>query len=122
MVSILVAGDFCPKSRVAQLIDVGAFDIVFNQVKQVVADNDYSIVNFECPVRISRGEGIKKAGPSLQCSPKSVNALSYVGFNCATLANNHFYDQGESGVRDTISTLEKAGIVVGISLSQPTKV
>ena len=110
MVSILVAGDFCPKSRVAQLIDVGAFDIVFNQVKQVVADNDYSIVNFECPVRISRGEGIKKAGPSLQCSPKSVNALSYVGFNCATLANNHFYDQGESGVRDTISTLEKAGI------------
>ena len=71
---------------------------------------DFSIVNFECPVRTTDGGGIKKAGPSLKCSAKAVEALKYAGFKCAALANNHFYDQGEEGVNETIMTLNNAGI------------
>ena len=108
--TILIAGDYCPRGRVADIVDVGDFERLFGQVKPVAETCDYSIVNFECPVRITEGGGIKKAGPSLKCSPKAVDSLKYAGFDCATLANNHFYDQGEDGVRETIQTLSEAGI------------
>lgn len=107
---VLIAGDYCPKDRVASLIESGRYQAVFGQVKSVADDTDYSIVNFECPVRTTSGGGIKKDGPSLKCSPKAVDALKYAGFDCVTLANNHFYDQGENGVRETIQTLTDAGI------------
>lgn len=110
MIKVLIAGDFCPKGRVSKLIDKGDYEGVFKQVIPIVAQCDYSIVNFECPVRTSDGGGIKKAGPALKCSEKAVNALSFVGFKCVTLANNHFYDQGEEGVTETIEILSKAGI------------
>ncbi len=107
---ILIAADYCPKERVSNLIEKGCFESIFGEVKTIIAQSDYSIVNFECPVRTSKGSGIKKDGPLLKCSAKSVEALRYAGFNCATLANNHFYDQGEEGVKETIQTLKNAGI------------
>ena len=108
--TILIAGDYCPRGRIAGLVENGEYESFFGQVKPDVEQCDYSIVNFECPVRTTEGGGIKKAGPSLKCSPKAVDALKYAGFKCATLANNHFYDQGEEGVRETIQTLDEAGI------------
>ena len=108
--SILIAGDYCPRGRVEDLVKREDYETIFGQVKPKIEQCDYSIVNFECPVRVSEGVGIKKAGPSLKCSAKSVDALKYAGFKCATLANNHFYDQGEDGVKETIQTLKDVGI------------
>ena len=110
MVKILVAGDFCPTNRVATLIEQNEFEAILGEVKPIVEQCDYSIVNFECPVLISRGKRIKKVGPSLKCTPKAISALQYAHFSCVTLANNHFYDQGEDGVKDTIEALKGAGI------------
>lgn len=107
---VLIAGDFCPMNRVANMIESGCYESLFSNVKPVVEHCDYSIVNFECPIRITEGGGIKKAGPTLKCSAKSVDALKFAGFNCVTLANNHFYDQGEKGVNETIQTLNNAGV------------
>ena len=107
---ILVAGDFCPKQRIADLIEKGNYEAIFGQVKPVVAQSDFSIVNFECPVCSTECNNIKKAGPSLKCSSRAVEALRFAGFDCATLANNHFYDQGEAGVKETIQALTEAGI------------
>ena len=107
---VLIAGDYCPINRVANMIEGDCYECLFSNIKPIVEPCDYSIVNFECPVRITEGRGIKKAGPSLKCSAKSVAALKYVGFKCVTLANNHFYDQGEEGVDETIKTLKDAGI------------
>lgn len=108
--SILITGDFCPRGRIEEFIKHGDYQTFFGQVKPEVEQCDYSIVNFECPVRTTGGGGIKKAGPSLKCSSKSVDALKFAGFRCATLANNHFYDQGEEGVKETIQTLDESGI------------
>ena len=108
-ISVLIAGDYCPRGRMSELVENGN-PKVFDLVRPVIEQCDYSIVNLECPVRTTEGGGIKKAGPSLKCSPKAVDALKYAGFKCATLANNHFYDQGEEGVRETIHALTDAGI------------
>lgn len=110
MINIIIAGDYCPRGRVEELIKRGDYQTIFKQVKSDVEQCDYSIVNFECPVRTTEGGSIKKAGPSLKCSPKAVDALNYAGFKCVALANNHFYDQGEEGVKETIQALEEAGI------------
>lgn len=107
---VLVAGDYCPIGRVDELVKREDFQMVFGSVKDEIDKCDYSIVNFECPVRVTEGGGIKKAGPSLKCTSKAVDAIKYAGFKCATLANNHFYDQGEEGVKETIQTLIESSI------------
>lgn len=111
MINIIIAGDYCPRGRIEEFIKRGDYQSFFGQVRSEVEHCDYSIVNFECPVRTTDGGDIKKAGPSLKCSSKAVDALKYAGFKCSTLANNHFYDQGEEGVNETILALDNAGIV-----------
>lgn len=107
---IIIAGDFCPKNRVFELVEKENYEDIFTYVKPIIEQCDYSIVNFECPVLSSKCSHIQKAGPSLKCTPKAVKALKYAGFKCVTLANNHFYDQGEDGVKETIFTLKEVGI------------
>lgn len=104
MTSILIAADYCPRRRVAEAIEKGHYDAVFGKIKPIEAD--YKIVNFECAVASEEDKPIKKCGPNLKCSPKGVDALAYAGFDCATLANNHFFDYGQSGVEKTIAQLK----------------
>ena len=100
---VIVAGDFCPQERVAQLFEKGDFSTVLGGVQPILSKADYSIVNFECPVTRGAGERpIVKHGPNLHCSRKGVEALKWAGFDCVTLANNHFLDYGGEGVGNTI--------------------
>ena len=107
---ILIAGDFCPQKRVAELFDRGEYKTVLDDVKQTISDADYSIVNFECPVADDATTAIRKQGPSLRCSEKGVEAVKWVGFDCVTLANNHFLDQGAKGVDNTLAACQKYAI------------
>lgn len=112
--NIIVTGDFCPQDRVAELFKNGDFSSVLGGVKDIVSKADYSIVNLECPV-ISGGESpISKVGPNLYCSEKGIESLGWAGFNCATVANNHFFDFGNEGVSKTLKACKKFHIdIVG---------
>lgn len=111
---ILIAGDFCPQNRVASLFDNDDFSSVLEDVRAIVSDTDYSIVNLECPVTKGGEQPIVKQGPNLHCSVKGVEALKWCGFSCVTLANNHFCDYGEKGVANTLEECQIHGIdVVG---------
>ena len=114
---ILIAGDYCPNNRVANLIENGDYEIIFSEIKEAIEEKgiDYSIVNFECPVVLSNAEPIDKIGPNLKCTSKAVDAIKYAGFNCVTLANNHILDYGVEGWKDTINVCSKAGLdIVGV--------
>lgn len=102
--NILIAGDYCPRNRVQPIVDRSDYVKIFEKVKPIVNQVDYSIVNLECPVVKGQGTPIKKCGPNLRTSEKGVEALKWVGFDCVTLANNHFYDYGDEGVGDTLQT------------------
>lgn len=108
--NILIAGDFCPQNRVSQQLDKGHYEPVLGQVRDVIAKADYSIVNFECPVTKGGEKPIVKQGPNLQCSSKGIEAIKWAGFNCVTLANNHFRDYGDEGVKNTIDAFNATGI------------
>lgn len=107
---VLIAGDFCPHFRVAECIERGDFESVLGEVRPVIEQADYSIVNFECPVCKGPELPIIKCGPNLKCSEKGVEAIKWMGVGCVTLANNHFFDYGECGVDNTISSCENLGI------------
>lgn len=112
---VLVAGDFVPTGRLESLIIDKKFDIVFKDVKDVVSSADFSIVNFESPVVKDGFNPIKKRGPNLKCSEEAVEAIKWTGFNCCTLANNHIFDYGSKGLRETVNCCKKNGIdIVGV--------
>lgn len=104
---VLVAGDYCPQKRVSALFDNNEFHFVLGGVKGFTDNVDYSIVNFECVVSDGTERPIDKIGPNLKCTEKGIEALSWAGFDCVTLANNHFYDYGDEGVINTIKTCDK---------------
>lgn len=107
---IIVAGDFCPQKSVAKLIDKGGFESVLGETKNVLSKADYRIVNLECPICLGGESPIVKQGPSLGCSEKGIEAIKWAGFDCVTLANNHFYDFGDEGVKNTIEKCRGLGI------------
>ena len=107
---ILIAGDFCPRDRVAELFEKNDFASVLNEVKSIIESVDYSVVNFECPVTKGRETPIEKCGPSLRCSETGIEAVKWAGFDCVTLANNHFLDFGKEGVDNTMEACEKYAI------------
>ena len=47
---------------------------------------------------------------TFRCSPSYVTALSELGVDIVTLANNHTLDYGKEALSDTMATLEDAGI------------
>lgn len=107
---VLVAGDFCPRAQVAEAFECGDYQMVLNEVKSFFASSDYSIVNLECPVTNGPGKPIAKLGNNLHCSKRGIDALKWMGCNCVTLANNHFYDYGDAGVKNTLEGCRAAGI------------
>ena len=45
--NILIAGDYYPQDRVANLIEKDDFSSVFGDVKNIISSVNYSIVNFQ---------------------------------------------------------------------------
>ena len=107
---ILIAGDFCPQHRVAEKFEQGDYEYVLGGAKDVIARADYSIVNFECPITKDGEKPIMKCGPNHHCSEKGMEAVKWAGFDCATLANNHFKDYGKEGVENTLALCSKYGV------------
>ncbi len=70
---------------------------------------DVRIVNLETAVTTSdarwRGKRIH-----YRMHPDNVTCLSRAGIDCCVLANNHVLDWGVAGLRETLRTLEGAGI------------
>ena len=122
---ILIAGDFCPQYRVAEKFERGDYESVLGEVKDVLSAADYSIVNFECPVTRGGEKPIEKYGPNLQCSESGMEAVKWAGFDCVTLANNHFLDYGKEGVENTLIACKKLGLDTiggGVNLHEASKI
>lgn len=106
MIKILIAADIVPR-----IGDEEAFKKVspkiFEEISPFVRDADMSIVNLEAPVVAEGFSPIIKSGPVLHTSAETVEALKNVGFTSVTLANNHFFDQGQTGVENTISACHR---------------
>lgn len=109
-ITVVITGDYVPQFRVRDLLDKKVFNTSLEHVRSVIEDSNYSITNLESPIVSRFCNPIVKTGPNLKCEESAVKALKYAGFDCVTLANNHFYDYGEAGVEDTLKACRDNGI------------
>ena len=117
MVSILIGGDICPMGRIQNAFIEGNADEIFHDLLEEIVGADLSVVNLECPL-ISQETPIAKAGPVLGANSSCVRGFAAAKWNVLNLANNHIFDHGTMGLRETIDTIERAGMsVVGAGMN-----
>ncbi len=77
-------------------------------LKKYFADGNLNIFNLETAITAETKKEEKEY--NFKTDPSFLKVLRSVGFNVATVANNHSYDFGEKGFLDTLQALDKVGI------------
>ncbi|HKM12699.1 MAG TPA: CapA family protein [Bacteroidales bacterium] len=110
LISILIAGDLVPHERTVPLFEAHKTDYLFGDILSLIRESDFSVVNFEAPIILDKLTPIRKSGPNLYSSLAAMEVVKDAGFDMITLANNHFRDQGQSGVCNTLSCADSIGL------------
>jgi poly-gamma-glutamate synthesis protein (capsule biosynthesis protein) len=87
------------------------FDYVWGEALEILdrAAPNVRIVNLETAVTRSDDNWPGK-GINYRMHPQNIPCISAAGIDCCALANNHVLDWGYSGLADTLTTLETAGL------------
>lgn len=81
----------------------------FARIKPLLSGRDIVMCNLETPISAKRYRRPYK-NLSFRAPPAAAKLLADAGFTLAATANNHAWDQGDRGIRDTIAHLKRAGI------------
>lgn len=105
------AGDEWTAFFVGDCILEGDFDRppVSEGVNADISTSSISVCNLEAPIAVE-GAGIEKKGPVKHTEPDTPETLRTLGFDAATLANNHIMDYGEQGLHRTREACEMADL------------
>lgn len=106
---LLLLGDICPTDTTAPYFKKKDYDTLFADSLSIFKEADYTVANLECA--ITEGEKrIKKFGPHLKAPYETAEVMKKIGVDCVGLSNNHVFDFGTQGIRDTIKALNDNGI------------
>ena len=122
-ISLFIAGDVVPNS-IRQEVFISKKEQIFGEIEPYIKESDYSIVNLEAPIIKDKPTPIKKSGPCLGIATSTIGVLKKKGIGVLTLANNHFFDQGQKGVENTINECKRLNISTvggGATYSQARK-
>ena len=106
---LLILGDVVPTEVTDPLFDQQDKETLFTDFLGVFKQHDFTFVNLECALTKS-DHAIEKFGPNLKACKNTAFVLKDVGVDCIGLSNNHIFDFGIEGYRDTIEALEEAGL------------
>ena len=101
-VSVAVTGDVMFARKMPNVLTTDSSP--FSGVSDVTSKVDLLLVNFENAATTS-GDALKGDVP-LKCDPSYVPLLKANNLTVAALANNHAFDYGETGMKDTIQNLK----------------
>lgn len=107
-VSIAVTGDVMFARNMAGVLNTDSSP--FAGVSDVTSAVDLLLINFENAATSS--ENAVKGDVPLKCDPSYVPLAKANNVTVAALANNHVFDYGAEGMRDTVSNLKAANITV----------
>ncbi|RKS74418.1 poly-gamma-glutamate synthesis protein (capsule biosynthesis protein) [Actinomadura pelletieri DSM 43383] len=111
-VTMALAGDTMLGRGVAEEIAAfGPRGLFSRGVRDVFAEADLAVLNLECCVSV-RGRRWEAPGKPFhfRAPPVAVEALTDLGVDCVTLANNHALDYGPDALDDTLDHLDRAGV------------
>src|SRR3989339_663665 len=102
---ITAVGDIMLSRGLSPLLEKNGPDYPFAGTKHIFRNSDIAIGNLECYI----SSRTLDAGNffNFRASTPAVSGLKNAGFNVLTLANNHVFDGGYPGVRDTVSILQE---------------
>lgn len=106
----LFVGDVCPKAEEVQaLFRAKDVEALFSDTVSLFEGNDINFVNLECALTESTN-AIEKFGPNLKAPAETAEVLKSIGVTVCGISNNHIFDFGIEGYRDTVRAFEKAGM------------
>ncbi len=107
---IVFGADLVPNTeKNAHLFIGGDARALFGDALDIIKGADRFIINLECALTYSEN-AIPKCGPNIKRDPRIVNGLVASGVTDVLLANNHTFDFGIEGLRDTTAALDSVGI------------
>lgn len=105
----LFLGDICPTDASADYFEKGDIEFLFGDTAALFSAAEFRMANLECALTDSETE-IDKFGPCLKAPTASAATLRTLGVDAVSLSNNHVFDFGKAGIRDTKAALDAAGI------------
>jgi len=106
---IIIGADLVPTDLTEQFFIDGETDKILGDFLPMIKAADRFIVNLECALTNSEN-AIRKCGPNLKASPACADTLVKLGVTDVMLSNNHTFDFGIEGLRDTMANLERVGL------------
>ena len=96
---ILFASDLAPIRHFSSVMK-DTPSAVYGDLLPLLLNVDYSIVNLESPLSCPEGL-ITKSGAAFSGEPEHIGSLKAAGFKAVVCANNHTFDSGLAGFRQT---------------------
>jgi poly-gamma-glutamate synthesis protein (capsule biosynthesis protein) len=110
-VSLLALGDVNLGRKVGQEILKGKMDYPFEKFGNVLKRAEIVFANLECPVTDQNGETQSPKSNVVFCAPPgAATTLRRAGVTVVSTANNHAFDYGLKGLRETIKFLNQDSI------------
>ncbi len=110
-IELLFGGDIMLSRVVDQkMAKYQDYDWPLKKLSGLMSGADLTAVNLESPFTYGKNHLVLTGSFSFNADPKSVSTLKSAGVDLVSLANNHFANQGEKGMRDTFSVLKNNGI------------
>lgn len=109
--TLALGGDTMLARLVDQQIPIKDSNDFFGDVAPLLAGADVALVNLECA--ITNHGTMHDPGKTFhfRARPEAIQILKSAGIDIVSLANNHTMDYGPTGLIDTITYLERAGIL-----------
>lgn len=105
----LLLGDLSPTVVSDPLFYAKDIEALFSDTVTLFEGNDINFVNLECALTDCEKD-IEKFGPPLKACTNTAETLKMIGVNYCGLSNNHVFDYGIQGIKDTLQALDQAGI------------
>ena len=105
----LLLGDVCPTVFTHDDFASQNIEKLFSDTVSLFSNADFSFINLECAITESENR-IEKFGPNLKGPFGTEEVLKKLGVSLVGLSNNHIFDFGREGARDTREALARAGI------------
>lgn len=105
----LLLGDVSPTKVTAPFFAEQNLSALFGETLSLFEKRDFIFVNLECALTDSSNT-IPKFGPHLKAPKETAAVLKKLGVDCCGWSNNHIFDFGIEGIRDTVDALNEVSI------------
>lgn len=120
--TMIFVGDIMLSRKIGEIVDNNGPEFPFVYIATTTRAADIAFGNFENPVSL-KGQN-QGSIYSFRANPKTLDGLTFSGFDVLSLANNHILDWGEAALLDSIEEVRRHNMLpvgVGNTLSAARK-